>query len=155
MGGDWHPYPGAADVGASRFPPVKPDHIVGLGAFCDLGQQGSDGRRDQNFAVSEFVALQDGRRVILRADLGFTIGLRSSGESDLGDLREYETLESLTRDVLNVVLPDDDACGEDHPWSWLADLARAHGLSATTENLRGLPYEVLFTEKVQRWLARP
>ena len=49
----------------------------------------------------------------------------------------------------------DDACGEDHPWSWLADLARARGLNATTENLRGLPYEVHFTEKVQRWLERP
>jgi hypothetical protein len=91
--------------------------------------------------------------VILHEDRGFTLGLGSSGESGSGDIREHETLESLTRDVLNVVLPDDDECAEDHPWSWLADLARARGLNVTAEDLRGLPYEVIFTDKVRRWLA--
>ena len=91
--------------------------------------------------------------VLLAQDRGFTLGLRSSGESGSGDIRAHETLESLTRDVLNVVLPDDDECGEDHPWSWLADLARGRGLHVGAEDLRGLPYEVIFAEKVRRWLG--
>lgn len=151
--GGWHPYPGAANVGASRLPPVKPGRVVGLGAICDLGPQRSDGSGDQSFYVSEFVALEDGRRVTLHDDRGFTLGWRSSGEGGSEDIREHETLEGLTRDVLNVVLPDDDDCAEDHPWSWLADLARARGLAVTEEDLRGLPYEVIMTEKVRRWFA--
>ena len=55
--------------------------------------------------------------------------------------------------MLNVVLPDDDESGEDHPWSWLADLARARGLNVTAEDLRGLPYEVILAEDVRRWLG--
>jgi hypothetical protein len=124
---------------------------VGLGAICDLRPQ--RGARSQSFSVGEFVTLEDGRRVTLHEDRGFTIGWRSSGESGSGDIWGHETLESMTRNVLNVVLPDDDECADDHPWSWLADLARARGLNVTTEDLRGLPYEVIFTDKVHRWLA--
>jgi len=56
---------------------------------------------------------------------------------------------------LNVVLPDDDeeAAVEAHPWSWLAELARARGLKATAEDLRALTYEVILTDNVTRWLA--
>jgi hypothetical protein len=151
--GGWHAHPDAIDVRANFLPPVKPGRVVGLGAICDLRPQRSDEARSQSFSVSEFVTLEDGRRVILHEDRGFTLGLGSSGESGSGDIREHETLESLTRDVLNVVLPDDDECAEDHPWSWLADLARARGLNVTAEDLRGLPYEVIFTDKVRRWLA--
>ncbi|MBI2708180.1 MAG: hypothetical protein HYX34_00550 [Actinobacteria bacterium] len=91
--------------------------------------------------------------MILHDDRGFTIGWRSTGESRSGDVRELETLEGLTRDVLNVVLPDEDECADDHPWAWLADLARARGLDVTAEDLRRVPYEVVFTENVHRWLA--
>ncbi len=98
------------------------------------------------------MTLEDGRRVILNEDRGFTIGLGSSRESS-ADLRRFETLESLTRLVLNTVLPDDDDSAEDHPWSWLADLARARGLNVSADDLRSLAYEVIFTDKVRRWLA--
>jgi hypothetical protein len=84
---------------------------------------------------------------------GFTTGLGSSSER-YDDLRAYATRESITRDVLNVVLPDDDAEAvvEDHPWSWLAELARVRGLNVTEKDLRGLPCEVLLTDKLERWL---
>jgi hypothetical protein len=150
--GGWHAHPDAVDAHAD-LPPVEPGRVVGLGAVCDLRPQRFDEARSQSFSVSEFVTLEDGRRVILHEDRGFTIGWRSSGESGSGDVRRHETLESLTRDVLNVVLPDDDECAEDHPWSWLADLARARGLNVTADDLRGLPYEVIFTDEVRRWLA--
>jgi hypothetical protein len=126
---------------------------VGLGAICDLGPRRPDDARSQSFSVSEFVTLEDGRRVILHEDRGFTTALRSTARSDPGDLREHTTLESLTRDVLNVVLPDDDEPAADHPYSWLADLARARGLNVTADDLRSLSYEVTFTDEVRRWLA--
>jgi hypothetical protein len=54
---------------------------------------------------------------------------------------------------LAVVLPDDDVPAEDHPWTWLADLARARGLNVSADDLRSLAYEVIFSDKVRRWLA--
>jgi len=126
--------------------------VIGLGAICDLGPQRPDGARSQSISVREFVTLEDGRQVILHEDRGFTICLGSSRES-AADLRRYETLEGLTRQVLNVVLPDDDEPTENYPWSWLADLAQARGLNVSGEDLRSLACEVIFTDKVRRWLA--
>lgn len=147
----WRTHPDAKVRANLR--PVEPSRVVGLGAICDLGPERSADRHTQNFSVSEFVTLEDGRRVILHEDRGFTTALRSTGRSDPGELREHMTIESLTRDVLSVVLPDDDKPAEDHPYSWLAQLARARGLTVTADDLRILSYEVNFTDKVRRWLA--
>lgn len=146
----WRAYPDAKV--RANLPPVEPGRVVGLGALCDLGPLRPQEARSQGFSVSEFVTLEDGRRVILHEDRGFAIGLGSSRESH-ADLRRGLTLESLTPDVLNVVLPDDDVPAEDHPYSWLADLARARGLNVCADDLRSLPYEVIFTDEVRRWLA--
>jgi hypothetical protein len=148
----WQPHPGAREETAFRLPPVEPGRVVGLGAVCDLDPPNAD-PRGQSFRVSEFATLEDGRRVLLHEDRGFTGSVRSTGESKPPDARWGLTLETLTRDVLTVVLPDDDDGTEAHPWSWLADLARSRGLDVTADDLRALPYEVVFTDELQRWLA--
>lgn len=129
MGG-WHAHPDAA-VPEPAPGPVKPGRVVGLGAICDPLPPGD---RSLSFAVSEFISLADGRRVILHRERGFTV----SGTGDTGD--------SIVRDVLNSVLPDRDEAGEDHPYPWLAELARARGLEVTADDLRALPYEVVLTD---------
>jgi len=154
-GGGWHPHPDAIDDHVE----LRPDNrgrVTGLGAICDLRQEGAKDAHSQSFVVSEFVTLDDGRRVILHESRGFTIGWRSSGESGSGDIHSWnhETADSITRNVLNVVRPDDDECPDDHPWSWLASLAQAQGLHVTAEDLRSLPYEVILTESVHQWLER-
>jgi len=146
----WRAHPDAKV--RANLPPVEPGRVVGLGAICDLDPRTPDKARSQSFSVSEFVTLEDGRRVILHEDRGFTIGLGSSRET-AADLRRGLTLEVLTRQALNVVLPDDDVPAEAHPYSWLADLARSRGLNVTADDLRSLPYEVTFTDEVRRWLA--
>jgi len=151
--GGWRPYPGAS--GPQRhLPRVRPGRVVGIGAICDLRTPLVPDARSQSFSVSEFVTLEDGRRVVLHEALGFTIGLGLLSQR-YEDLRAHETQESITRDVLNVVLPDGDeeAAVEAHPWEWLAGLARARGLKVTAEDLRELTYEVVFTDNVSRWLA--
>jgi hypothetical protein len=153
--GGFRAYPGAVNP-HQNLPRVRPGRVVGIGAICDLVPQLFADARSQSFSVSEFVTLEDGRRVILHDDRGFTIGVGRASER-LDDLRAHETRDSITRNVLLVVLPDDDetAEGEDHPWSWLAELARARGLNVSAEDLRGLPYEVVLTDEVIRWLEQP
>jgi hypothetical protein len=153
--GSWQPYPGARDGEAAfRLPPVEPGRVVGLGAICDLGSLRAD-PRDQGFLVSEFVTLDDGRRVLLH-DGGrglMTSGVRSTGGWTAPDVRWGLTLEQLARDVLTVVLPDNDDDPEPHPWSWLSELARSRGLDVTPDDLRALPYDVVFADELRRWLA--
>jgi hypothetical protein len=116
--------------------------VVGLGAICDLRPTGDDPRRF-SFDVSEFAVLDDGKRVILHRERGF------SGTTNADDIWAQETVETITRDVLTVVLPDEaEITGEDHSWEWLAELLRTQGIDAVAEQLRGLPYEVVLTERV-------
>lgn len=149
--GGWSPYPHALPPDVERAPverapgDTSPLRVVALGATCDLRPPFNDTRR-QSFSVSEFAVLGDGRRVILHNDRGFTLGAPSGGVGD------HETAGSITRDALNVLLPDDDDSGEEHPWWWLAELARSRGLDVTAEDLRALPYEVVLTDGVIRWL---
>ena len=58
------------------------------------------------------------------------------------------TPASLIKDVLNIVLPDYDEPDDDHPWEWLATLAQNQDLTTSPEELRGLPYRVLLTDRV-------
>jgi hypothetical protein len=153
--GGWQPYPGApSGEAAFDLPPVEPGRVIGLGAICDLRPLRAD-PRNQDFSVSEFVALDDGRRVLLHdGGRGLTAGgARSTGGWRAADVRWGLTLEGLARDVLTVVLPDDEADTEPHPWSWLSELARSRGLEVTAADLRELPYDVVFTDELRRWLA--
>jgi hypothetical protein len=87
--------------------------------------------------------LDDGKSVILHRERGF------SGTTNGDDIWAQETVETIARDVLNVVLPDGaEITGEDHPWEWLAELLHAQGIDAVAQHLRGLPYEVVLTERV-------
>jgi hypothetical protein len=147
------PYPGAIPADVDREPlPDEPEgapprRVVGLGAICEI-RQPTDDPHGQSFSIGEFALLADGRRVTLHNARGYTLG------SPTGGVGDYENVESVTRDVLNVVIPDDDDvdAGEEHPWSWLAELARARGLDVTAEDLRVLPYEVVLSDSVIRWL---
>jgi hypothetical protein len=128
----------------------EPAEVVGLGAVCDLYQTSHDGR-SVSFSVSEFALLADGRRVVLRGELGYTTAW-GSGVATTDAVWSSYTEDDVIRGVRNVVLPDDDD-GEDHPWEWLAELAREQGLDVTTDDLRGLPYEVELTDRVLDLIA--
>jgi hypothetical protein len=152
-GGGWASYPGApppydghhrallGDDGGTSFAA----EVVGVGAFCTL--RASADERSQGFDLSELLMLADGTRVVLHSDRGYTIG------SPFGPVVEGLTATEIERDVLNVLIPDDDASEDEHEWGWLAELAAARGIEVTPEELRRLPYEVVLGDDVTAWLA--
>jgi hypothetical protein len=139
--------------------------VVGLGAWCDFVTEDEyrqrlvrdgwpaeevenlveDFKQGISFDVHEFAELDDGRRLTLHEERGFT----TSGGPEPTDLWRHLTLEHLERDVRTTVLPDDDDTQDEHPWEWLAGLLHVHGVEATTEELRVLPYEVVFSERLR------
>ena len=120
--------------------------VVGLGAICDIDSDGANAGHDFSFVVSEFVQLDNGERIILHAERGF------SGHSSTHDIWAYQSVDTITRDVLNTVLPDGDESDDEHPWEWLAELSAAHGLNVTPDELRQVPYSVELTERLLRRL---
>ena len=116
--------------------------VVGLGARCELvpPERYSASPGGVSFDVSEFAVLDDGRRITLHAERGWTTWAH---DTERGQIDPWETLTTrgITQDVLNVVLPDEDD-GEPHPWEWLRGLLQKHGVEATVEQLKAVPYEV-------------
>lgn len=120
---------GAAGPEPGRFVPAPGMPILSPGGIL--------------FRVEEFAVLADGRRIRLHGERGFTL---SAGV----DPWQYLTLESLEADVRTTVLPDDaEDTGEDHPWEWLCELLRVQGIEASPEELRTLPYDVEFSDRLR------
>jgi len=83
--------------------------------------------------VHEFVVLDDGRRLTLHQERGFSTSAT------------HTTADEVERDVLTTVLPDDaEVTGEDHPWGWLVSLVRSHGVAVTPLQLKTAGYVVEF-----------
>jgi hypothetical protein len=103
--------------------------------------------------VHEFAELADGRRLTLHQDRGFAgVTMASRGPAPSDQWRSL-TLEELKRDVRTTMLPDDDDTQDEHPWEWLAGLLHVHGVEATAEELRRLPYDVVFSQRVRARVA--
>jgi hypothetical protein len=134
--------------GGGLAEPAQSGRVVGIGAICDFRTGGPEPGPSQSFSVSEFVMLEDRRRVVVD-HRGFTLG------SKVGTVRAGLTPQVMSQQVLNVVLPDDDECEDEHPWSWLAELARNHGIDVTADELKELQYEVTLTDRVTQWLVTP
>lgn len=159
--GAWSEYPGEVEDDHPGRTYVRDDGealssgsiaaVVGLGAICGLhGGDHDDHGQSRSFWVSEFARLANGRRVILHDARGFTIGT-PIGPGAAGAIQAGLARENIIDTVLAVVLPDPED-GEAHPWAWLAHLAHTRSLKVTAEDLRGVPYEVVLTDSLARWL---
>ena len=121
--------------------------VVGLGAECDVDDANSDGSR-ASFRVSEFAVLDDGSRITLHAERGFV------SKPSSGDPWRQLSLDDLGRSVRTTVLPDGEPTDDEHPWEWLVELLDAHGITTTADELRRVPYDVVFTDRVIERIPR-
>ncbi len=102
--------------------------------------------------------LDDGRRVLLLGDRGWSEELRGGDGSGDGSPLWWEQDVADTARV--VVGPDEPFGGRsqadmetDH-WQALADTLRARGLAVDGRDVRQLPHDVVLGEAVRAWLAQ-
>ena len=145
-----------------------PASVVTFGAVCELtadwttGFGCHPGEADQPqprlaFGLVEFAELDDGRRLELRADRGWTSRQRfaygpidetdergpgpPSLPVDVNDPWQFRTRQSLTRSVLACVDPDDDESW----WRWLIERLAELGVDdVDMAAVRSVPYRVEF-----------
>jgi hypothetical protein len=146
--------------------------VVRLLTFVDVNDvhdRGSDARSMSVSARHEAV-LADGRRVVLLADRGWAGQLNVAwyhepSEQERRDVErrgiwEFQTVEQMKREARFVVGPDEPFGGRtqadmeaDH-WDALARVLYEQGVAVEAAELKALPHEVEFSERVLARIGR-
>jgi hypothetical protein len=112
--------------------------VVCLGARAELARKDQS---DMDIDVHEFAVLDDGRRLVLHQERGFSTSAT------------HMTADHAEQSVLMTVEPDDaEVTGEDHPWEWLASLIGNHGVVVTPLQLKTAGYVVEFGPRLSALL---
>jgi hypothetical protein len=140
--------------------------VTGLVTFVDVAPDGAeDGRQAGQMTVSarHEAVLDDGRRVLLLNDRGWASSLSTIGQDADAPVPDIWTVTS-PRDVVDtartVVGPDEpfgDLTPEDMAaahFDHLAEKLRRHGVGCDGPALRGLPHEVVLSERLLARLGR-
>lgn len=114
--------------------------VVGRLARCELVKPARPGMVD--VGLVEFAVLDDGRRLAVRDDRGFSYGG--------GDRLERDDLEN---GVMNALLPDEpvfpgQVIEVDQEWQWVVDVLAGHGITETAAHYASLPVEIEFSPEI-------
>jgi hypothetical protein len=104
--------------------------------------------------------LEDGRRVLLLDDRGWSETLRGAGADEVADLWVLTSEQDIAETARTVVGPDEPFGGrsqaemESDHWNALAEVLRAHGVGVDGSQLRQLPHEVALSQPLLARLGR-
>jgi hypothetical protein len=137
--------------------------VARLVTLVDLRDDGLEGQ--MSFSARQEAVLVDDRRVLLLDDRGWTSSLvRAIAEPDspqdvpdFWDVTSAEEIEETSRWVVGPDEPFDGRSQEvmerDH-WAYLAGILRQQGVAADADELKGLPHDVVLSERVLALLGR-
>ncbi len=104
--------------------------------------------------------LEDGSRLLLLDDRGWTEELRGTGADGIDDLWALTSERDIVKTARTVVGPDEafgartqDDMEADH-WNALAEILRAQGLVVDAGELRQLPHDVELSDRLRARLGQ-
>ncbi|MEJ5887384.1 hypothetical protein WDZ16_02810 [Pseudokineococcus marinus] len=112
-----------------------------------------DADRQMSISASLELELEDGRRVTLLDDRGWS----SSGPSDIWAYTSLEDLADTARTVVGPDEPPDHASYEEEEasyWAQMATNARERGVRVEAGDLRSLSHDVDISQEVRARIAR-
>jgi hypothetical protein len=111
--------------------------------------------REMSVAARHEAVLDDGRRVVLLDDRGWTSGLRGAGVDETTDAWRFTSEREIAETARVVVGPDEPFGGRtqadmerDH-WSRLAQELRAEGVVIAADELRALRHDVVLGDRLR------
>jgi hypothetical protein len=116
--------------------------------------------REMSVAARHEAVLDDGRRVILLDDRGWTSALRGAGVDEETDAWRSASEREISETARVVVGPDEpfgdrtQADMERDHWRRLAETLGADGIVVGADELRGLPHDVVLGERLRARLGR-
>jgi hypothetical protein len=130
--------------------------VVRLVTHADVGED-VDPRRISVSARHEAV-LEDGSRLLLLDDRGWTEELRGAGANGIDDLWALTVERDIVETARVVVGPDEpfggrsqDDMESDH---WNTENLRNHGVGADASELRQLPHDVVLSDRLRARLGQ-
>ena len=130
--------------------------VARLATLVDLC---NDLRGQQSFSARHEAVLEDGRHLLLLDDRGWSSSLvYATADSDSAredpDFRAATSRKDIEETSRWVVGPDEPFDGRsqedmerDH-WAYLAGILRQQGVAADADELKGLPHDVVLSERV-------
>jgi hypothetical protein len=104
--------------------------------------------------------LDDGRRLLLLDDRGWTEALRGAGANEIDELWGLTSERDIVETARVVVGPDEPFDGRsqddmetDH-WKALAETLRVQGVVVDASELRHLPHDVVLSDRLRARLGR-
>jgi hypothetical protein len=123
-----------------------------LVTLADVREDGQVGRI--SVSARHEAVLEDGRRVLLLDDRGWTEELRGAGTNGIDDLWAHTRERDIVETARVVVGPDEPYGGRsqddletDH-WNALAENLRAHGVVVDAGELRQVPHDVVLSDRL-------
>ena len=111
--------------------------------------------RDISVSARHEAELEDGSRVLLLDDRGWTEALRGAGSNAIDDVWALTTERHIAETARVVVGPDEpygrrsqDDMETDH-WSSLAEILRGHGVVVDAGELSRLPHDVVLSDRLR------
>jgi len=127
--------------------------VVRLVTLVDV-REDADARRLSLSARHEAV-LEDGRRLLLLDDRGWSSTMGGAGANEVADIWATVSEHEIVETARVVVGPDEpfgDRSQDDMEtghWNALAETLRAHGVAVAGSELRQLPHEVVLSDGVR------
>jgi hypothetical protein len=124
--------------------------------FVDVDDAADLDARTMSVTARHDAVLDDGRRVVLLDDRGWTSG---GGPPDAGGPWAFETAEGMERTARTVVGPDgpfgarSQADMEADHWAALARVLRGYGIEVAAADLKALPHDVELSARVRACLG--
>ncbi len=132
--------------------------VVRLVTIADV-REDVDARRISVSARHEAV-MEDGSRLLLLDDRGWTEEMRGVGANEVDDLWALTPESDIVETARMVVGPDEPDGGraqddmENDHWNALAENLRAHGVVVDASELRQLPHDVVVGDRLRARLGQ-
>ncbi len=117
--------------------------------------------REMSITARHEAVLDDGRRVTLLDDRGWTSALRGAGVAETTDAWRFASEREIVETARVVVGPDEPFEGRtqvdmerDH-WAWLAAKLSGAGVVVDPADLARLPHDVVLSEQLRQRLGSP
>lgn len=131
--------------------------VIRLLTVVELHEDGDP--LEMSVAARHEAVLDDGRRVVLLDDRGWTEALRGAGATGGADVWQSASEHEIAETARTVVGPDAPFGGrtrsdmERSHWDTLADTLRAYGVSTDGSTLSRLPHDVVLGERLRARLG--
>jgi hypothetical protein len=132
--------------------------VVRLVTLADVGEDVDVG--GISVSARHEAVLEDGSRLLLLNDRGWSEALRGTGASAIEDLWVVTPERDIVETARVVVGPDEPYGGrsqddmETGHWNTLAETLRAHGVVVDAGELRRLPHDVVLSDRLRARLDR-